>query len=227
MKTKDKAILDILIDFADLSTIVFQQIKHIDSLLSNNILEEDKMEIFSIIEKNEERIDMYEKEMNEKIINTIVLYHPLAGELRRLISYIRMVSNLERIGDLSLNIAYFIDKIDNANILKSFYSTLKKMIEITSDMTQKALASFTCEDIDLAHRIIEADSKIDKMHEFLTNSLLDEKIIEKNEEISSINSLICINNISSNLERIADNATNIAEAAIYMLDGEDVRHKNN
>ena len=165
--------------------------------------------------------------LNEKIINTIVLYHPLAGELRKLISYIRMVSNLERIADLSLNIAYFIDKIDNPNIFKSFYPSLREMLESTNDMIQKALTSFTCKDIELAHKTIDADSKVDKMHDNLINSLLDEKIIEKNKEISTVNSLICINNISSNLERIADNATNIAEAAIYMLDGEDVRHKNN
>ncbi|MGB5989696.1 MAG: PhoU domain-containing protein [Marinifilaceae bacterium] len=227
MNTKDKAIQDILIDFSGLSTIIFQQLKHVDSLLSNNILEEDKMHFFNIIEENEEKIDTYEKEMNEKIINTIVLYHPLAGELRKLISYIRMVSNLERIADLSLNIAYFIDKIDNPNIFKSFYPSLREMLESTNDMIQKALTSFTCKDIELAHKTIDADSKVDKMHDNLINSLLDEKIIEKNKEISTVNSLICINNISSNLERIADNATNIAEAAIYMLDGEDVRHKNN
>lgn len=224
MNTKDKAIQDILSDFEDLTMIVLQQLDFLESLLSKDKEKTDKEAIYTTMYLNEDIIDMYENKMNENIINTIVLYHPLAGELRKIMSCMRMVSNLERIGDLSMNIAEFVKKADNIFLIKDLAKSLYTMLIKSRDMVQKAISSFSCEDMELANSTIAADDIIDELNDSITKAILDDKIIEKYNDKDGINSLICINNISLNLERIGDNATNIAEAAIYMLQGKDIRH---
>jgi phosphate transport system protein len=224
MNTKDKAIIDILKDFEALSKIVLQQLNFLDTLLYKEHAE--KNIIYESMLKNEDIIDSYEIRMNEDIIKTIVLYHPLASELRSIMACIRMVSSLERIGDLSMNIIDNIRKVDNIFIDEEISLSLHTMLTKAKEMVQKAISSFSCKDIDLASSTITDDDIVDDLYEAIRKSIIDDKIIEKYNDKDGINSLICINNISLNLERIADNATNIAEAAIYMLQGKDVRHIN-
>ena len=219
MNTKDIAMQKIVEDFNIISNLTLQQLDLQILLLKNN--NQNKQLSVNKIKENEILIDSHELTINDKAINLIVLHHPLAGELRKIISCMRISGFLERISDLSLNITEFIEKTDNKETLFQYSESLLEMMKISNNMVQKAISSFDTKNISEAKNVILTDDKVDNL-----NKEISKKIIKPKENSNyEINSLICINNITSNIERIADNATNIAESVIYMLQGKDVRHK--
>ena len=154
----------------------------------------------------------------------IVLYSPRATNLRMIISYYDMTAYLERIGDLILNVSHFMKKIAVDYCLFTTYKKdLLKMLSLTESMTQNAIFAFTCEDIQLAKETIETDDQVDELHHFIGQHLPTQcfdKILSQQE----VTDALCINSMAYNIERIGDNATNIAEAAIYLIEGKNIKH---
>ena len=98
------------------------------------------------------------------------------------------------------------------------------MLSLTESMTQNAIFAFTCEDIQLAKETIETDDQVDELHHFIGQHLLTQcfdKILSQQE----VTDALCINSMAYNIERIGDNATNIAEAAIYLIEGKNIKHR--
>lgn len=98
MRNKNTAIENIIQDFEILAEISLKQLNFIKSLISKS--NADRQKLCSDIQKNEIIIDTFELKINDEVINTIVLYKPVAGDLRNIISCMRMASSLERISDL-------------------------------------------------------------------------------------------------------------------------------
>lgn len=97
------------------------------------------------------------------------------------------------------------------------------MLSLTESMTQNAIFAFTCEDIQLAKETIETDDQVDELHHFIGQHLPTQgfdKILSQQE----VTDALCINSMAYNIERIGDNATNIAEAAIYLIEGKNIKH---
>jgi len=222
MNAKHTAINNIINDFEQVSQLCLNQVSQLNTLVTD--ANADKESIYAKMRDNENIIDHFEINISEEIINTIVLYQPLAGELRKLISCMRIIGFIERISDLSINIIEFINRIDHLEHLLFFAGPMEEMLNMTYSMTQGAISSFACENEESARLTIERDDEVDDLQRMISAQILEKKIIDNISSNSQINSLICINNISSNIERIADNATNIAEASIYMLKGKDIRH---
>ena len=222
MNAKEIAIKKILNDFEQVSQLCLTQLNYLKTLFGN--INQDNESIYKIMRENEEIIDRFEVNISDNITNTIVLYQPLAGELRKLISCMRVLTNLERIGDLSINISEFINKIDYIEQLEYFQKPIDKMLNISISMVQDSIVAFACENEESANYTIERDDEVDNLLIYIYAKIISNKIIENNSTNAQINSLICINNICSNIERIADSATNISEAVIYMLKGKDIRH---
>ncbi|MEA3504860.1 MAG: phosphate uptake regulator PhoU, partial [Bacteroidota bacterium] len=181
-------------------------------------------EIFNKLDKNEKKIDKYEVKLDNQIINVIVLYKPVASDLRQLFAIYRMVINLERIGDLVMKIVGFIKKIKDSELLKKSSGLLRNMLKVTSKMTNNALLSFTNMDNKGAFKIMKKDTDIDGV----SNRIL-KKTIKSSEESEEFQGLLIsmsdISSIISSIERIGDHSTNIAEASVYALLGENVMHK--
>ncbi|HSG67553.1 MAG TPA: PhoU domain-containing protein, partial [Bacteroidales bacterium] len=151
-------------------------------------------------------------------------YQPLASDLRKLIAYYRMTLNLERIGDMIINIANAIKKIKDPDIFENMSELISNMLMSSVIMVRKSLLSYLNNDKDLAIWTISNDSVVDEMHHKLIKKAISKsKLSKENQHI--LHSFISINSILSNIERIADHATNIAEASIYSLEGKDVRHE--
>ena len=183
-----------------------------------------KEEIYTEINNNERIIDSIEVKIRNEVINMIVLYSPRATNLRMIISYYDMTAYLERIGDLILNVSHFMKKIAVDDCLFTTYKKdLLKMLSLTESMTQNAIFAFTCEDIQLAKETIETDDQVDELHHFIGQHLPTQcfdKILSQQE----VTDALCINSMAYNIERIGDNATNIAEAAIYLIEGKNIKH---
>lgn len=217
---KEKVFSRITDDFQVLSTIVIRQQSRIKEMLEDNQNEE----LYSEINQNERIIDSLDVKIRDEVINTIVLYSPRATNLRMIISYYDMTAYLERIGDLTLNISQFLHQTDiQGAIFTKYKKDLAKMLSTTENMTQNAIFAFTCEDIQLAKDTIELDDQVDRLHHGIGLSLKNNST-DKMFSQQEMTDILSINSMSYNIERIGDNATNIAEAAIYLIEGKNIKH---
>jgi len=134
-----------------------------------------------------------------------------------------MSINLERIGDRVINILNSIDNINESVEYKAMVEVLNVMLLSGISMVEKALLSFINNDNEYAVWTIKNDEVVDEMNsKLLINSISKAKVSDKTKEM--LLSYIDLKSIITNLERIADHATNIAEASIYSIQGTDIRH---
>ncbi len=221
---KEQSIQEVMNSFNDMANLVLAQLSLIEKLMST----EDKAkqeELVEKIKKNEQDIDTFEISISDQFINSIVLYQPVASDIRKLVAVYRMVLNLERIGDLVMNIMSTIKYVESSPEYKSMSELLLNMLASGKIMVEKSLLSFVNSDLDFAIWTIKNDPIVDEMNQkLLINSISKAKISDKIKEM--LISYADLKNIITNIERIADHATNIAEATIYSLQGTDIRHSD-
>lgn len=221
---KDEAIQGILDDFEKLGNIVLEQLDHMEHFITSGELSVSD-EVLSLLAKNEDTIDKMEVKLSDKIVNTIVLQKPVASELRKLMACYRILINLERIGDRVINVSNFIKKIKTPELYNSFHEVFSNSAILSVEMVRKALWAFSNDDREFAIWTIKNDSIMDEI-----NGKLLKKLVKKtNSEETNKNlliSLVTLKEMMSNIERIGDYATNIAEATIYAVEGKDIRHHN-
>jgi phosphate transport system protein len=219
---KELSIADVLDSFRKMADLVLAQLDLIEKMmLSNDKPEQERIE--AEINRNEQEIDRYEVMISDKFINTIVLYQPLASDIRKLIAVYRMTINLERIGDLVMNMSYALKTTGQTEEYMRMSDVIINMLQSGKIMVEKSLLSFVNSDEGFAIWTIKNDSVVDEMNnKLLVNSISKSRFNQKTKEM--LMSYIEIKNIITNIERIADHATNIAEATIYSLEGTDVRH---
>jgi phosphate transport system protein len=134
-----------------------------------------------------------------------------------------MTINLERIGDRVMNITNIIESLRDTQEYKAMSEVILNMLLSGKMMVEKSLLSFVNSDADYAIWTIKNDSVVDEMNQkLLINSISNAKVNKKTKEM--LLSYADLKNIITNIERIADHATNIAEATIYSLQGTDIRH---
>lgn len=168
---------------------------------------------------NDEKIDEMEVDVEEECLKILALHQPMASDLRFVVSVLKINNDLERIGDLAVNIA------ETAQFLigqkkKDFPFDLSGMAEQVKDMLRKSLDALLKQNSLRAKNILKADEAVDAMHR-KTYETVKGHICEDPE---SADIYIYMISASRYLERIADLATNIAEDVIYMVDGDIVRH---
>lgn len=220
---KDKKLNKLHVDFSRMKLLLNQQFECLEEVIQKGLqnVSQKKRELFR---ENEENLDQFELKMSENIIQTIGLQHPMAGELRLLISYFRMIGHMERIGDQLNNIMRFIHKLEPQEIPENQKEPLLNMLSISENMVRKSLISFEDGDHEYAIWTIKNDEVVDEMQYQLLKRMLTKSCSE--EEENKIYNLLNFGSILGSLERIADNATNIAEAAIYHQQGIDLRHSD-
>jgi len=224
MTTKrEESIIDIIKSFEEMADLVLIQLTHLEKLISLNNRKEIN-NIISAIEENEKKIDEYEVIINDKFINSIVLYQPVASDIRKLVSVYRITINLERIGDLVMNIIHSLKSIKDTSEYEAMSDVILNMLLSGIGMVEKSLLSFANNDDSYAVWTIKNDEIVDDMNrKLLINSISKAKVRGKTMEM--LLSYVDLKNIITNIERIADHATNIAEASIYSMQGTDIRHK--
>lgn len=220
---REKYLEKIKEDFEVLSTVVIQQMDLVFTLTESN----KDPELHSKIEQNEVIIDGLEVKIRDEVINSIVLYCPRASDCRKIMSYHDMTAYLERIGDLLLNIADFLREVDlEGGLYSIFRKIVYEQLETVKKMTQNAIFAFTCEDENLAKEIIRTDDVVDKNHKEIIHGI-PLHFVDKTVREQDLLDALSLSSMSYNIERIGDNATNIAEAAIYLMEGKNAKHIHN
>ncbi len=219
---KEAALNEVITEFQQFADKILEQLSILNEAmeLEDVAIPEEKM---TLMKANEKKINEFDVDISQKIADLIVLYNPMASDLRKILAIYRIAINLERIGDLAIGIIKNISHIKSPEIYKQMAEAIQQMLEYSINMVEKSLLSFFNSDREFAIWTIKNDEIVDEM-----NHKLLKKAIKKSEmplEIqNSLISFITLKNIITNIERIADHATNIAEASIYSLEGKDIRH---
>lgn len=169
--------------------------------------------------EGDRRVDLMEIEIDEACYGIMVRYQPTAGDLRFLIAVMKIVTDLERIGDSAVNICQSVERLNQEPPLKP-YVDLPRMSKMTARMVRESLDALVRRDAAQAARVTEADDEVDALYRQVFRELLELMTQDSKSTRRAVHLLL----VARNLERIADHATNIAEDVIYYVEGRDVRH---
>ena len=167
----------------------------------------------------EERIDQLQLDIDEEILKVLALYQPVASDLRFVTAAMKIVNDLERIGDLASNICDRMRQLIDAPELGEPVA-IERMMECGARMLRDALDAFVRGDSALARRVVDMDDEVDELNREHFEVLL--KRMKRDPD--SVDTAVAILSISRNLERIGDLATNIAEDVVFVVDARDIRH---
>ena len=171
-----------------------------------------------VIERDSEINDL-QIQVDERALLLLALQSPEAGDLRFVVAAIKANSDLERLGDQAVNIAEsalrLVDKPEMSQMIQ-----IGTMAERALGMVRDSLSAFLDRDTVIAREVLKQDDEVDAMKGRVLRVLLEQMVrepgtIERGLELASV---------SRNLERVADHATNMAEDAIFLVEGKDVRH---
>ena len=183
--------------------------KSINALITNNADEADK------IIKNDEEIDKFENLIEQQVVNLIALRQPLAIDLRETVTALKISSDLERIGDLSKNIAKR-SLLLSSNLSKNLIDILNTLSENVQKQLKSVIDSYLERSSSMAINVWESDEKIDN----LTNQCMQASIEFLKEDPKNLQNGTHLLFVSKNLERMGDHTTNIAEQVYFLVKGE-------
>jgi len=169
--------------------------------------------------KREGAINRLELEIDSISTNLLALEQPVASDLRFITAAGKINNNLERIGDLAVNIAERSKSlIRNPHV--EIRTDIPKLADLAESMVGRALEAFVKKDANEARAVLLADDAIDSLRDSIFGGLIRQ--MKKNPQ--SVQACVDLMFAARSLERIADHATNIAEAVVFMIEGVDVRH---
>jgi phosphate transport system protein len=188
--------------------------------LSVKAIVEKKLELpEKVINELEPQVNELEIEIDDLAIETLALFAPQAKNLRKVTMIIKMVKDLERVGDLAVNIAEFGRELIPQPDVKP-YIDLPRMTDIASSMLDDAITAFIKEDAKLGREICLRDDLVDQLNDQIIRELITYMLSDPR----TINRAILIMRVSENVERIADQATNIGEYVVYIGEGKVIKH---
>jgi phosphate transport system protein len=169
--------------------------------------------------EDDDSINTLEVEIDEFCLKLLALRQPAARDLRFITTAIKINYDLERIGDMAVNICERVLELNQESQLKP-YIDLPTMANIVQTMVKESLDAFVKEDVQLALKVTQDDEKVDNYLDQIFRELLT-YMMQDARAISRATRLLFI---SKNLERMADHAVNIAELVIFMVEGKIIRH---
>ena len=167
----------------------------------------------------DDAINSLHLEIDERCFKLLALYQPMAVDLRIIVSGVKINSDLERIGDFSVNISEAAIRYLSHPPVKPLLD-IPRMADIAQDMLRDALNSYVTQNTTLAQDVLDRDDRLDELKDQVFRELLS-FIVETPRTTEPALDLILI---SRHLERVGDHATNIAEEVIFIASGRDVRH---
>ena len=175
--------------------------------------------LFAKVLSGDEPINQLHIEVDNRCFRLLALHQPMATDLRAIVAAVKINTDLERVGDLAVNIA-------EAGIRYISHPPVKKLIDIpqmgdiAQTMLRDALDAFVKRDTALAHQVLNEDDRLDSLKTQVFRDLLTYMLKDQGTVEPSLDLIL----VSRHLERIGDHATNIAEDVIFMVSALDVRH---
>jgi len=180
---------------------------------------ERNSQIAEKVVEDDDIIDAKEVEIDEFCLKLLALRQPAARDLRFITTAIKVNYDLERIGDLAVNVSEHVLELNKESQLKP-YIDLPTMASIVQTMVKESLEAFVKEDVELAMKVTRGDERVDQLHDQIFRELLT----YMGQDLRTITRATRLLFISKHLERAADHAVNIAELVIFMVEGKIIRH---
>ncbi|MGA1868086.1 MAG: phosphate signaling complex protein PhoU [bacterium] len=187
--------------------------------VSTKALEEKQKELAEKVIQSDDKINILEIEIDELCLKLLALFQPQASDLRFITSMMKINNDLERMGDLAVNIAEQTIKTIQLPLVKPL-EDIPKMAKAVQQMLKDSLNAFVNGDVQLAKDVCTRDDEIDNLNHKIFRELLDYMI----KDVKTIERAVGLILIARHLERIADLTTNICEDVIYMVNGLTIKH---
>ncbi len=168
----------------------------------------------------EDRINTMDIAINTECLNLLALRQPMAADLRFITSALKIITDLERMGDQAVNIAERAISL-NREPQTDLYIDIPRMAEIAQSMVKDVLDAFVNRDSKLARSVCERDDQVDGLNDQVVKELLPYMVSDPGAITREVHLMI----VARCLERIADHATNIAEDVIFMVDALVIKHR--
>jgi phosphate transport system protein len=169
---------------------------------------------------DDEEIDQLEKQIDKDGVDILLRFQPVASDLRRVVSAMKLSSNLERMADQAVNIARKARKLNQHPPLPEI-SVIEPMYAQAMSMFKDAVDAYVREDVQLGRDIGPRDDKLDELNRVASRRLIERMSQDPDQLRGYLNLMF----IGRHLERVGDHATNIAEDAVYAAAAEDIRHQ--
>jgi phosphate transport system protein len=164
-------------------------------------------------------INAHDVEIEEECIRLLAIWQPTGSNLRFITTAIKIITDLERMGDLAVDICERAIEILDEPQLKP-YIDIPRMADAAQRMLKDSLDAFVAKDADLAMKVCEADDFVDNLNQQILNELL----VFMLQDVKNISRAMRLSYVAKYLERVGDHATNIAEMVVYMVKGKVIRH---
>jgi len=178
------------------------------------------VEMAELVIKQDNQVDALEMAIDQECMQIFALRQPAAFDLRLLITVIKVINELERVGDLAERIAEMAIQLSSADNKHDQYYELEHMAELVQEMLHGALDVFARMNVEDVTTITGLDENVDREYA----SIIRQLITRMMEDPRNITRMLDVLWIARSLERIGDHACNVCEHLIYMVKGEDVRH---
>ncbi len=202
-------------DILKMGTLVEELIARVITALQDR----DSSMALSVIDRDAQ-IDALELVIDERCLDLIARHQPTAGDLRFIMTGMRLNGELERVADLAVDIAERVLEIADKPLLKPLVD-IPKLAVVSQKMVKTAIDSFITRDIDLAKNVILMDEEADLLKDRIQNELIYGYMVKDGSVVPRAVPLILV---ARHLERVCDHATYIAEDVIYMVKAEVVKH---
>jgi phosphate transport system protein len=168
----------------------------------------------------ESKIDRWEVRVERECLRVLALYEPVASDLRRVASVLKINAELERMADLAEHIARRVRKLARKANAPPIPAKIKALATATLEHVHESLHALAESDAELARKVIASDRRIDRLRRDVLRDL--KQSIQRDPD--QVDSWLRLINTARNLERVADHAGNISEAVIYLKEGDIIRH---
>jgi phosphate transport system protein len=183
------------------------------------LLERDN-ELCAYAIADDEEIDQLEMQIDKDGVAILLRFQPVASDLRRVVSAMKLSSNLERIADQATNIARRARKLNQHPPLAEV-GLVRPLYEHAMSMFKDSVDAFVREDVELGRAIVPRDQKLDDLNRVVSRKLIERMTQDRDQLRGYLNLMF----VGRHLERVGDHATNIAEDAVYAAAAEDIRHQ--
>lgn len=179
-------------------------------------LETMDLELAEEVRRADKEIDALEEEINLAVARIIALRSPTAGDLRAVLTVMKIAADLERVGDYSKNLAKRTSVLAQLSPVSGSSGAIRRLAKAVQAMLKDALDAYIRRDVELATDVRQRDQEVDQMY----NALFREFITHMMEDPRNITACMHLHFIAKNIERMGDHVTNIAEQIVYLVTGE-------
>jgi len=197
--------------FLDMGRLVQDQLQ-----AATKALKKEDRTLAKKVVKGDKKLNKLEAELNDLAVKILALRQPFASDLRAVVMTLKSAGHLERMGDLTRNMAQRTNTIAKTEADTAPIETVMRMSELVQTMVASVMTAYTTRDSELAIKVRDQDEHVDMAH----NSLFRETLTYMMEDVRNISGCMHLMFIAKNIERMGDNVADIAKEIVYMTTGE-------